>query len=182
MNRLLVCGTLVALFVGGCSNNDLTVSQYAAEVAALVQEFDARLDAEAEAYFSTPPSVDSLRRYLDIRVDGYRKAVDDLDAIDPPEPVADLHATFKEIMSTILIAEETRAKSANTLDSVEEITDVWEGPESQAVRIAEERAVVLCHAAQERFDETAEGAETLSDVPWMPSELKSAVRTALGCP
>ena len=31
------------------------------------------------------PSVDSLRKYLDVRVDGYRKAVDDLDAIEPPE-------------------------------------------------------------------------------------------------
>ena len=52
MNRYIVCGALVAVFVGGCSNGHLTVSQYATEVAALVQEFDARLDAEAEAYFS----------------------------------------------------------------------------------------------------------------------------------
>ena len=182
MNRYVVCGALVAVFVGGCSNGDLTVSQYATEVAELVQEFDARLDAEAEAYFSVSPSVDSLRKYLDVRVDGYRKAVDDLDAIEPPEQVAELHATFKEIMNTLLIAEEARAASADTIDSVEEITTVWEGPESQAVRIAEDRAVVLCYAAQEQFDETAEGAEALSDVPWMPPELKSAVRTALGCP
>jgi hypothetical protein len=81
-----------------------------------------------------------------------------------------------------LIAEVARATFADSIDSVEEITAVWEGPESQAVRRAEEDAVVLCYAAQERLDETAEGAEALSDVPWMPTEMKSAVRVFLDCP
>ena len=104
------------MFAGGCSNGDLTVSQYATEVAALVQEFDARLDAEAEAYFSTPPSVDSLRKYLDIRVDGYRKAVDDLDAaLEGKDPVDIIKKAQKVI--DIWTSEET----VGTLRSMAEL-------------------------------------------------------------
>lgn len=156
--------------------------QYATEVATLVQELDARLDAKAEEYSSASPSVEGLREYLGVRVDGYRNAVEGLDAIDPPEPVVNLHTTFKEILRNLLIAEEARAAFADTIDSVGEITTMWEGPESQAVRNAEEDAMVLCYAAQERLDRIAEVGEEFSEVPWMPIEMKSAVRVALGCP
>jgi hypothetical protein len=182
MYRIFAYVVLFAALVGACNNGGLTVPQYAIEVATLVQDLDSRLDAKAEEYVSASPSVDGLREYLGVRVTGYRDAVEGLDAIEPPEAVVDLHATFKEIMSNLLIAEVARAAFADSIDSVEEITAVWEGPESQAVRRAEEDAVVLCYAAQERLDETAEGAEALSDVPWMPTEMKSAVRVFLDCP
>lgn len=174
---MVVLGSLVLVACGGT----LTLSEYSNEVAALVEALDSRLDAEAGEYFSGPPSVEGLREYLAIRVDGYRDAVAGLDAIDPPEQVADLHTTFAEIMGNLLVAEEARAAFAGTVDSVEELPSVWEGPASETVLVAEREAIVLCHAAQAQFDAT-EQREALTGVPWMPPELKEAVNVALDCP
>jgi hypothetical protein len=142
---------------------------------------DSRLDAQAEKYFSGPPSVDGAREYLRVRVDGYRDVVAGIDSIDPPEQVIELHETFREIMGNLLVAEEVRAEFADTVTSTIELGSVWEGREAQAIRAVQEEAIVLCYAAQAYFDET-ERREILTDVPWMPSELKEVVRVALDCP
>lgn len=157
------------------------MSEYSVEVAALIETLDSRLDAEAEEYFSGSPSVEGARDYVRIRVDGYRELVEGIEALSPPEEIADLHATFQEIMAKLLVAEEHRALFAETVTSADELDLVWEGPEAQAIRAAEEEAMVLCYAAQSQFDAT-EQREGLADVPWMPPELKEVVRVALNCP
>lgn len=164
-----------------CGGGTMSLSEYSSEVAALVETLDSRLDAEAAEYFAGPPSADGLRAYLAVRVAGYRTAVDGIDAIDPPGQVEDLHRTLAEIISGLLAAEEARAAFADTVESVDGLAQVWEGPESAAVRRAEEEAIVLCRSAQAQFDAT-EQREAFADVPWMPAELKEVVNVALDCP
>ena len=122
-----------------------------------------------------------MLEYLNVRVAGYRDTLEGIEALDPPEEVVDLHETFLEIMGKILVAEEARAEVAETINSVDELNIVWEGPAGQAVNAAEREAIVLCYAAQSRFDETQDRA-AFADAPWMPSELKEVVRVALNCP
>ena len=179
VRRLLMVVGIVVLTA--CGSDTMSLSEYSSEVAELVKTLDSRLDAEAAEYFSEPPSVDGLRAYLAVRVAGYRTAVDGIDAIDPPQQVEDLHRTFAEIMGSLLVAEEARAAFADTVESVEGLAQVWEGPESAAVARAEEEAIVLCRAAQAQFDAT-EQREAFADVPWMPAELKEVVNVALDCP
>lgn len=164
-----------------CGGGTMSLSEYSSEVAALVETLDSRLDAEGAEYFSGPPSVDGLRAYLAVRVAGYRTAVEGINAIEPPEQVEDLHRTFAEIMGGLLVAEQARAAFADTVESVDDLAQVWEGHESAAVRRAEEEAIVLCRAAQAQFDAT-EQREAFADVPWMPAELKEVVNVALDCP
>ena len=164
-----------------CGGGTLTLSEYSADMATLVETLDSRLDAEAEKYNSGSPTVEGLRSYLAIRVDAYRTAVDGINAADPPDQVEDLHQTFAKIIGNLLTAEEERAAFAHTVDSVEALPLVWDGPESDAVSAAEADAIVLCRAAQTEFDAT-EQREALVDVPWMPSELKEVVSIALNCP
>ena len=178
---MLATALLCVPFLTGCGGDQLSLSEYSTEVAELVQEFDARLDAEAQEYFSGPPDVEAAQEYVRIRVAGYRDVVERTNAIDPPETVQELHATFREIMGKLLIAEEARAAFAETVTSTDELDLVWEGPEVRAIRAVEEEAIVLCYAAQSRFDAT-EQREALEDIPWMPSELKEVVRVALDCP
>ena len=167
--------------IAACGGGTLTLSEYSADVAKLVETLDSRLDAEAEKYYSESPSVEGLRSYLAIRVDAYRNVVDEINATDPPNQVEDLHQTFAEITGNLLTAEEERAAFADTVDSVEALPLVWDGPESDAVRAAEADAIVLCRAAQAEFDAT-EQREAFAKVPWMPSELKEVVSIALDCP
>ena len=169
------------MVLGACGGSRLTLSEYSTEVSALVGALDSRLDAEGAAYFSGPASVEGAREYLAIRVDGYRNAVEGIEAINPPEEVEDLHDTFAEILGSILAAEEARAAVGDSIDSVEELPRVWDGPESDAVRAAEEDAIVLCYAAQAHFDAT-EQRDAFTEVPWMPGELKEVIRVALDCP
>jgi hypothetical protein len=164
-----------------CGGGTLTLSEHSADMATLVETLDSRLDAEAEKYNSGSPTVEGLRSYLAIRVDAYRTAVDGINATDPPDQVEDLHQTFAKIIGNLLTAEEERAAFAHTVDSVEALPLVWDGPESDAVRAAEADAIVLCRAAQTEFDAT-EQREALADVPWMPSELKEVVSIAFDCP
>ncbi len=84
-------------------------------------------------------------------------------------------------MGQLLVAEEARAAFAKTVSSVEELDLVWEGPEAQAIRTAEEEAIILCYAAQSQFDQTQQ-REAFAEVPWMPSELREVVQVALNCP
>jgi hypothetical protein len=117
MSRWAVFTIVGLLVLVACGGGRLTLSEYSSEVTALVETLDSRLDAEAEEYFSGPPSVEGLREYLAIRVDGYRNAVDGIDAIDPPEQVEDLHGTFEEIMGNLLAAQSssaTRPKRSST--------------------------------------------------------------------
>ena len=170
-----------ALGLTACGGGSLTLSAYSSEVATLVETLDSRLDAEAEAYFSGPASVEGARDYVRIRVDGYRDVVEGINDLDPPDQVSDLHATLQGIMAKLLAAEESRAAFADTVSSIDDLDLVWEGPEAEAIRAAEGEAIILCYAAQSQFDATQQ-REELADIPWMPSELKEVVRVALDCP
>jgi hypothetical protein len=70
---------------------------------------------------------------------------------------------------------------AKTVVSIEDLDQVWEGPEAQAVRAAEMQAIELCYAAQDQIDAT-EDREAFGDTPWIPSQLKEVVRVSFNCP
>jgi hypothetical protein len=176
MYRIVTCVAFVGIVVGACASDSLTVSEYSTQIATIVEELDAPLDAKAEAYFSGPETVEGLRDYLNARVSGYRIAIEAVDEIDPPDQ------TLTDILGTLLIAEQARAAVAEKIEDTTEIPSVWESPESESVNSAEQAAIVLCYAAQERFDESDQRATEFGDVPWMPAELKDTVRVALGCP
>jgi hypothetical protein len=157
------------------------MSEYASETAVLVNRVDGRLDAHAEELFSGPPSLEGTRVYLEDRVAGYRELVEGINSLDPPEQVADLHVTFLEILGRLLVAEEERAAFAETVDSVAELDQVWEGPEAEAVREIAQEAMAICVAAQAQFDATAD-REVFADLPWIPPEMREVVVVAFGCP
>lgn len=56
----------------------------------------------------------------------------------------------------------------------------WATEEADEVRAAEEEIDVLCHEFQALYDATMERV-VLSDVPWIPPEMKEAVQIDVGC-
>ena len=181
MRRYPVAVAAAVLVLAGCGDGTQTLSEYSEEVTDLILTFDAELDAEAEEYSAIAPDVEGAQAYFQARVDGYRTIVDDVADLRPPDEVVDLHDALQEILGRLLETEEARAEFADTISDVADLDQVWEGAEAQAVLAAEQEAIVLCYAAQEQFDDTAE-REGLQGVPWMPPEMKEVVRVALNCP
>ncbi len=157
------------------------MSEYSDQVATLIIRVDGRLDAHAERLAAAAPNVEETQAFFDDRVIGYHELVDGIDALEPPDEVVELHAALQEILASLLTAEEARAAFARTVSSVEELDQVWEGPEAQAVRAAELQAIELCYAAQGQIDAT-EDREGFRHVPWIPSQLQEVVRVSFNCP
>lgn len=176
----LAC-VLNALLFSACGGGSLTLSEYSDQVATLLVRVDTRLDAHAARVAAAPPNVQSTQAFFDDRVVGYNELVDGVDELKPPDEVVELHAVFQEILADLLAAERARAAFAKTVSSVEDLNQVWEGSEAQAVRDAELRAIELCYAAQSQVDATEE-REAFADVPWMPARLQEVVLVSFNCP
>ncbi len=173
-----VLGTLCLL---ACGADTLSLSEYSDRVATVITRVDGRLDAHAERLAAAAPDVEATQAFFEDRVAGYQELVDSIDALEPPEEVVDLHAALQEILGSLLTAEEARAVFADTVSSVEELDQVWVGPQAQAVRAAELQAIELCYAAQGQIDAT-EDREAFGDLPWIPSQLQEVVRVSFNCP
>ena len=177
---MFVVGVLSALLFSACGGGSLSLSEYSEEVAELLRRVDSRLDAQAEQLLASPPDVAATQALVDDIVAGAHEIVDGIDALEPPEEVAELHAALLEILVPLLSAQEAWAAFAKTVTTIEELDQVWEGPEAQAVQAAGLEAVDLCYAAQDHIDATRD-REALEDVPWIPVELKEVVRVSFNC-
>jgi hypothetical protein len=181
VKRTFVVAAFGALLLSACGGASLSLSEYSDEVATLIIRVDGRLDAHAERLAAGPPSVEATQAFFDDRVAGYHELVDGVDVLEPPEEVVELHMALQGILAALLTAEEARLEFANTVSSVEDLDQVWEGPEAQAVRAAELQAIELCYAAQGQVDATEDRA-AFGDLPWIPSQLQEVVRVSFNCP
>lgn len=180
MQRTFVVGVLSALLFSACGGGSLSLTEYSEEVAALLTRVDARLDAHAEQLYASPPDVAATQAFVDDIVVGAHELVDGIDVLKPPEEVAELHAELQEILVPLLSAQEAWAAFAKTVLTIEELDQVWEGPEAQAVQAAGQEALDLCYAAQDHIDAT-EDREAFADLPWIPTQLKEVVRVSFNC-
>lgn len=174
---LAACLVLLATACGSGSS----ASEYADNLDAWAKDVDSRLDAGWAEYTSQPPTIDGTRDYLDSRVALYVEAIDTYAALEPPADLTELDAAISDWLDSLLAAERERAALAATIEDPAAMAQLFEGPATQAVLDAEASGVLVCHAAQEEFDATGERGE-LSDLPWIPPEMREVVSIALGCP
>ncbi len=67
-----------------------------------------------------------------------------------------------------------------TFEIVTEHWAWWDIPEGRAAQSLDDEAVAICRAVQGEFDATQQ-FEALSDLAWMPSDVREVVEVALGC-
>ena len=168
----------IAILASSCAS-EISLPEYAKEVEALVTTMNARLD-ELETEFSDAEDLDDIKEYARERVEARTVFISGMRELDAPEAVADLHGEAITIMGRVVETEGTLSDMIQKLDSVSDVDSIWDTPEGVAARAADERAVVLCEAAQETLDSTDSGSE-LEGVPWIPPEMKQIVRVAFGC-
>ena len=170
---------IVIAVLGSSCASEMSLPEYAEEVEALVTTMNARLD-ELDAELVDTADLSGIKEYASERVEARTVFLSGMKELDAPEAVVDLHTEAISIMGRVVETEGTLSDMVQDLDSVSDVDSIWNTPEGVAARTADERAVVLCEAAQETLDSTDSGSE-LEGVPWIPPEMKRIVRVAFGC-
>jgi hypothetical protein len=157
------------------------VPEYAVEVEQLVAEMEAQFISLDTDWESQIPTVDGARDYWDRRLEiryGFLEGIQDLGA---PEGVAAQHTAALDVFDRITAADEALAARAATFDTVTEHWQWIDTPEGRAADAVLEDVFEFCRTSQAEYDATAE-RESLEDVPWVPPEMKEAIKVAFGCP
>jgi hypothetical protein len=170
---------IVISMLGSSCANEMSLPEYAEEVEALVTTMNARLD-ELDAEVVETADLDTIKEYARERVEARTVFLSGMKELDAPEAVVDLHIEAISIMGRVVETEGTLSDMVQDMDSVSDVDSIWDTPEGVAARSADERAVLLCEAAEETLDSTDSGSE-LEGVPWIPPEMKRIVQVAFGC-
>lgn len=172
------------LLLAACGGGELTVTEYVAELNALM----GRVIPQGEALFASPEGAVlvegadldqftpqdlevALLRIADIE-DEVNESIAD---IEPPALVADFHNLFFD--TRYATAREALAVRAAAATSWEELSAT---PEMDAYRTAVAVDKQACVDFQNDMDAT-EARGAFDDTPWIPGELKEVVTAALGC-
>jgi hypothetical protein len=172
----LMCAVLVA-----CGGGTLTVSEYAGEAEILVARMVARFTELDSTWESQPPSMEGALTYWDGRLAIRAEFLEGIEALDPPDSVAEQHAAALDVFTRITEADEALAARVAAMDEVTEHRQWLETPEGAASLALLEEVYAFCRASQADYDATQE-REGLRGVNWLPSEMTEVVSVAFGCP
>ena len=167
--------------LAACGASTLTVSEYAAEAEALVARMTAEFAELDAAWESQAPSREGALAYWDGRLEIRGDFLEGVEALDPPDAVAEQHAAALDVFTRITQADEALAARVAAMDEVTEHRGWLETPEGAASLALLEEVYAFCRASQAEYDATEE-REGLEDVPWLPSEMTEVVSVAFGCP
>ncbi|MBT8194310.1 MAG: hypothetical protein KJP22_12970 [Acidimicrobiia bacterium] len=179
MRRSALLTLALALFAGACGSGP-SLTDYAAELEALVTSHNVDMDANDDEIENGPATVESIRDYATTRMslrNGFRTQ---LEAIEPPDEAADLHAAAVDAITALVAAEQELFDVANTSDDLETLENLWTSPAGEAARAADAKAIEICQAAEAAINSTEE-RQALVGMPWVPSELQEVVTVAFGC-
>jgi hypothetical protein len=178
--RRIWAGACLVLVVAACGGGSLSLSEYAAQGQAVVTVMEERVDALDAEWDSQPATVERARSYWDRRLEARVEALAGFRALDPPDDIAEQAATGLDLFSKLIAAEEALAVRVASFETVTEPEQWWNTAEGRAVGGVEEEIDALCHVFQATYDATIERIR-LSDVPWIPPEMKEIVQIDIGC-
>lgn len=179
MRRIWVFACLV-LAAAACGGESLTLSEYAAQGQAVVTVMEERIAALDDDWEAQSPTVERAQTYWDRRLRARVEALEGLQALDPPAAVAELHETGVPLYGRLIAAEEALAARVASFQSATGPEQWWSTAEGEAVRVVDEEINDFCLIFQARYDATVERI-SLSDVSWIPAEMKEVVRIDIGC-
>ena len=171
---------ILGLLVGSCGDGGLSLAEYNEQGMALATAIEERISTLDAGWDSETATVDDVRMYWVQRIDAYDTGLEGFLALEPSEEVAELHRTGTELYSKLVAAESAVADRVMSFDTVTGPEQRWATSEAAAVRAAEEEIHSLCLLFQATHDATM-ARIVVSDVPWIPSEMKEIVQVDIGC-
>jgi hypothetical protein len=186
--RFACASALLALIIAGCGGGELSVTDYVASLNATVDT--AR--GEYEALVTSPEGAvllangEQLAEYTPHDLQVALGAIRDIEvgveerigAIQPPEEVADMHNFWFDFDSNFIPAQDALEARAGTAADWDELS---ESPEMAAYRSALADDKRWCAEFEAQLNTPEDERENLTDIPWIPSEMKQIVEAVLGC-
>lgn len=177
--RSALSAACLLLVITACGGS-LSLAEYGEQVETLVAELNGEVDALDAQREARDPSVEGEIEYWESRAAARKQFQDGLDALDPPNDLAEMHDLALDIMRRYTAAEEAVAAKARDLEDLAGIAALWASAEITAWAAVDEESRVICLIAQQELDETEQRAE-FDDLPWIPGEMKETVQVAFGC-
>ena len=181
--RTVVAALCTALVLASCGGDDLTLTEYVD----LINDAADRAGQTAAELISAGVLGDDvtpqqLQAGMERGLREIRKPLQEsVDAVDPPDQIADLHELLWSWHADFIEIEETLAvRVGETADTAEGWTSLSDSPEMARYRSALAEGKQLCVDFQADLDAT-ESRGAFDDTPWIPGELKEVVTAALGC-
>jgi len=171
---------ILGLLVASCGDGSLGLAAYNEEGTVIAAEMEGRIAALDAAWNPETATVDDVRMYWDQRIDAYETGLEGFQGLKPSGEVAELHRTGMELFTNLVEAESAVADRVASFETVTGPEQWWATAEGAAVRAAEEDIYSLCLVFQATYDATVERI-VVSDVPWIPSEMKEIVQVDIGC-
>jgi hypothetical protein len=182
--RLVVALILVAAS-SACSNSEMSLTEYVERLNAInargMQQYEALIASPQGGVLVAQPhqlndyTPQDLQIALELLIEIADQTKEEVDAIDPPERVAEFHHLMFDPKFTFY--EKALAARAGTAADWEELSA---SPEMAAFRRAHAEDKQQCNDLQARLDATAAG-DAFADTPWIPEKLKEVVDAFLGC-
>jgi hypothetical protein len=171
---------VLILVVAACGGDSLTLSEYNERGSALVTVMEERLHALDVEWDTREPTVERARNYWDRRIEIRIETLEGLEGLEPPDELADLLGKGLDLFSQLTTAEKALGARLSSFETVTEPEQWWTTPEGKAVQAIDEEINTFCRVIQARYDATIERI-VLSDVPWIPSDMKEIVQIDIGC-
>ncbi len=183
--RFRLVGMSLVLIVSSCSDGQTSLTEYVERVNVLVgralQQSEVLVASPRGAVLVAGPTqfTDFTPQDLQAGLEGVIEIevefLDAINAIDPPELVADLHDRWFD--ATFTSIEIALAARAGTAADWEELS---ESPEMAAYRVGFAEDKQICNDFRAQLDATAERV-AFADTPWIPTEMKEVVESIIDC-
>lgn len=178
--RNLVAAACVVLIAASCGGRQLTLTEYAEQVEGHTTTLYQTLDTLTTEGTFEAPTVDETQAVYTGLAAAFHRLSDGLEAVEPPQDVAELHSAALAMATSLTAAGDAFAQRALDVETEAELSELFESPEAHEVEGAVEKMVTFCLERQAEFDATAD-REVFADTPWIPPEMQEVVLVAFGC-
>jgi hypothetical protein len=177
VTKAVLAGAILAMVMAACGGS-MTADEYVEDLNAVVATGRSDFEAAAAAYDQAEdPTLADEVAFLEQEIAVRRVFLDGFEALDPPEPIADVHRLLGDAFVRLTVAAEDLAASAGSVSTFEEAEQTSEFAEYLA---ANADGAAVCLDVQAKLDSLVASDDEFTDVPWI-SGLGLAVQAALGC-
>ena len=178
--RRIMAVVLLGLLLASCGGGSLSLAEYNEQGMALGTVMEERIYALDAAWDSQTATEEDARTYWDRRIEAYETALEGFQGLEPGREAAELHRAGMDLFTKLVAAEKALAVRVASFETVTGPEQWWNTAEGTAVGAVEEEIYSFCLLFQAMYDATVERL-VVSDVPWIPSELKEIVEVDIGC-
>jgi len=170
----------LALTLTACGSTGPTLQEYADRAGTLITEVRTSIATLDAQWMADAPTPEGVRDYWDERLAARERFLAGLQALGPPDQVADLHDNVVGLFTKLNTAEAALAAHIGSFDTLDDHWQGWDSPEGRAARAVDEELISICRVVQKDLDDT-QAREVFADMPWLPSDMQEVVEVVLGC-